>query len=119
MVDHVKKLAVFLMTLRERYGVTMSALNFVMGEISCLISYHQAYQSRNLFLFLNEHDINDREIISNLEHLLKQRSEIESAFEVLNSDYRLQKYMRENFKFVPSEEFILGIDEKGVPELYR
>ena len=117
--DHVRKLAIFLMTLRERFGVTISTLTFILSEIGSMFNYHQAFQSRNIHSLLNEHNVNDPELLANLEHLFRQKSEVESSFETLNSEYKLEKYMRTNFKFIPSEEYILGTDETGQNETYQ
>ncbi|CAC5390282.1 unnamed protein product [Mytilus coruscus] len=86
------------------------------SDISCrspfnMICYHQAEVLKKVISFCSDKGLGECEI-DQLKLLMTEQSQIESACLQLNSEYKLNKYVRENFGFVPPVQYDLNRNSK-------
>ncbi|CAC5388564.1 unnamed protein product [Mytilus coruscus] len=76
-----------------------------------MICYHQAEVLKKVISFCSDKGLGEGEI-DQLKLLMTEQSQIESACLQLNSEYKLNKYVRENFGFVPPVQYDLNRNSK-------
>ncbi|XP_071138269.1 uncharacterized protein [Mytilus edulis] len=110
-IDFKRRFAIFLLNLRENFKLPSNSISQVVNELTDMICFHQAEVLKKVISFCSDKGLGEGEI-DQLKLLMTEQSQIESACLQLNSEYKLNKYVRENFGFVPPVQYDLNRNSK-------
>lgn len=103
--DFSKKVASFLLQLREKFFVQGSACSFAALEIKDIVKlYRESLLSKGNIT-------GNPEMVSSLEN-----TELEDAFQLFSDNRKLNSYIAEKFGYVEPVEYVLGKNIKGKDE---
>lgn len=103
-VDFRKKLALFLLSMREKFKLPSSVLPYFVDEFSTQVGHHQAQVSQSVVRFCVENGFNEIQLQS-LKTVLQTLSDVEIAFSSLNSEFKLNKYAKDELDFISPVEY--------------
>ena len=106
-INFKKKYALFLLKLREGSKLSSNAVMKVVTEMIDTIGYHHAEITDNIIKLLNDNSINPQ-IVDSVKDIFNCKSQGECALIDLNSEYKLNKYIRESFGYVEPVEYNLS-----------
>jgi hypothetical protein len=98
-VDFKKQFALFLLHLREKSKLPSNAVVAVAKEIIDMLGYHHAEVSDNIIKYIDE-TLENEEQKYKIRDIFNCQTSIESACNMLNTDYNINKYVRDNFGYV-------------------
>ena len=108
-----QEVAKSLLSIRELHKVPANISNAITEEIQKLVQLSQNEIYQHILETLKRVDIN---ITDDLARELKNIPSVLSACNELNSQKKLETYVKETMRFVPPEEKVLGFNEKNKPE---
>ena len=94
-----KSAALFLLTLKERYQITQSALDFAVGQLQQMVAYTVEDVKKLVETQLHESDADRPDISSSFK--------VPDPFASLRTEYMQTKYYIENFGLVVSYAYVL------------
>lgn len=110
-VDYIRKVALFLLSLRENSKLPSNAITKVITEVTDMLCYHQSEISGRVLSFLRDIAVTEQQL-EQCSTLLMEQTQIGSACLFLNSEYKLNKYVRENFGFIAPIQYDLSRNSK-------
>lgn len=116
-LDYTRRMALFLLQMREERKVPANACAEIIDEMNELFTI-QSNEVRNTILdVLNRNGI-DPNLLDEFEAIEASFSRVTDACASLKTEKKQNSYFAENFNFIEPEEILLGYDENGKAETY-
>lgn len=103
-INFQRKLGIFLLSLREKYKLPSVVIPEIVNEFLSMIDFHQAKFSQSLNEFSENYQLNEEQC-NQLKMIVEEKSQVESAFTSLNSEYKINKFAKKQLQYVKPVEF--------------
>lgn len=104
-VDLMKKSAVFMLSLREKCKLPLNSLPIIVEEFSDMICLQQSEMTQKLEKVMSSFNI-EQDIKDEIKSVMKENSNVESAFISFDTRSKLNQYAIENMGMVEPTEYI-------------
>ena len=116
-IDFIRRIALFLLHLREEKKVPANACASIVDEIYELLGIQSNEVRQTILDVLNRNGV-DPDLLDGFEEIIASLNTVRNACAGLRTEKRQNSFFAENFDFVEPEEEHLGNDDRGKSESY-
>lgn len=103
-INFQRKLGMCLLSLREKYKLPSVVIPEIVNEFLSIIDFHQAKFSQSMNEFSENYQLNEEHCYQ-LKMIVEEKSQVESTFTSLNSEYKINKFAKKQLQYVKPVEF--------------